>query len=150
MNVATSFVTLASPMKNSSTERLWKGFGEAVKQHREAAHLSQDGLADRIDRDRQTVYRIEAGINGTKRETVIQIARALGWDETEALNMAGFDVPKNHDNQRTFEIGPKTKISLLDESFDAAELVELADEMELSYSIAKARIESRRKRNAAP
>jgi transcriptional regulator with XRE-family HTH domain len=98
MNVATSFVTIVSLMKTRPSEQLWKAFGEWIKDIREnQRHLSQDGVADRAGLDRQTIYRLEAGKSGTRRETVIAIANALSVDPNLALKKAGFGNPDASD-----------------------------------------------------
>ena len=74
----------------SFDKKRWRLFGDWLKVKRESANLSQDGLADLIGMDRQTIYRIENAVNGTKRETVLTLAKALNADENEALRMAGF------------------------------------------------------------
>src|SRR5437868_3284478 len=65
-----------------------------MRRRRDAQRLTQDDAADRAEIDRQQWYRIENGISGTRRDTIIRIAKALGWDEEEALNLGGFGVPR--------------------------------------------------------
>jgi transcriptional regulator with XRE-family HTH domain len=72
-------------MKNNTDN--WKRFGRWVAQKREEKGLVQADLGNRIGRDRQTVYRIEAG-EPTKRPTVIRIAEALGEPVAVALGIA--------------------------------------------------------------
>lgn len=96
MNVATPFVTIVSPMKPS--DQLWKSFGSWIRERREAQHFSQAGVAERAGVDRQTIYRIEAGQSGTKRDTVIAIANALSLDKGDALKRAGFALADNDDS----------------------------------------------------
>jgi len=73
-----------------SSEQVKRRFGAWVKQKREESRLSQDGAAKRADIDRQQWYRIESGLSGTRRDTVIAMAKALTVSVTEALHMAGF------------------------------------------------------------
>ena len=70
--------------------KIWKSFGTWIKELRDKAGLSQDGAARRAEIDRQQWYRIENGLSGTKRDTVIRIAHALSADPNEALERAGF------------------------------------------------------------
>ena len=71
-------------------KKRWRVFGDWLKIKREEAKLSQDGLAYLVGVDRQTIYRLENALSGTKRETVIAIAKALNANEEEALRKAGF------------------------------------------------------------
>jgi predicted transcriptional regulator len=73
----------------------WRIFGDWLKNRREEAKLSQDGLADLVGVDRQTIYRLENALSGTKRETVNALAEALRVNKAEALNKAGFAVQEN-------------------------------------------------------
>lgn len=73
----------------------WGTFGAWIKQKRETEKLSQGGAAERAGIDRQQWFRIENGISGTRRETVIKMAKALSADENEALHLAGFATPQN-------------------------------------------------------
>lgn len=84
-DVTTLFVTTSRV-----PESPWKEFGAWIKDARLKANLSQAGAANRTGIDRQQWYRIENGLSGTKRETVIKIAAALSLNEKEALNRAGF------------------------------------------------------------
>ena len=65
----------------------WIRFGRWVFEKREALGIRQEDLAEKIGRDRQTIYRTEAG-RSTKRPTVIAIANALGEDPAIALQIA--------------------------------------------------------------
>ncbi len=67
-----------------------RDFGSWIKEKRDKAGLSQDGAARRAEIDRQQWYRIENGLSGTKRDTVIRLAVALSADPNEALQRAGF------------------------------------------------------------
>lgn len=50
--------------------------GERIRQAREDANLSQEGLADRTELGRSTIQRVEAG-SGIKYVHLLRIARAL-------------------------------------------------------------------------
>lgn len=84
-NVSTS---LDTPKVMAAT--IWKDFGAWIKEKRDAAKLSQDGAARRAGIDRQQWYRIENGLSGTRRDTVIRMAQAVSTNVNEALERAGF------------------------------------------------------------
>ena len=73
-----------------TSESLKRSFGRWLKEKREETHFSQGGAAQRAGIDRQQWYRIENGLSGTKRDTVIAIARALSLPADEALARSGF------------------------------------------------------------
>lgn len=73
-----------------SAEQVKRRFGAWIKEKREATRLSQDGAAKRAGIDRQQWYRIESGLSGTRRDTVIAMANALTVSVPEALHIAGF------------------------------------------------------------
>lgn len=85
-------------MKNGSSSSLWRDFGSWVREHREKARWSQAGAAQRAGIDRQQWYRIESGKSGTKRDTVLQIAKAISVDPDEALKRAGFSTLDANDD----------------------------------------------------
>jgi transcriptional regulator with XRE-family HTH domain len=92
-NVETSFVTNVASMQNPSVEQVRKEFGSWLRDRREALRLSQGGVADKVGVDRQTIYRIEAGQTGTRRDTVIALASSLGLNADEALIRSGWATP---------------------------------------------------------
>lgn len=73
-----------------SNEQVKRRFGAWIKNKRESGSFSQDGAAKRAGIDRQQWYRIESGLSGTRRDTVIAMANALTAPVDEALRMAGF------------------------------------------------------------
>lgn len=81
-----------------SSQAVNRSFGSWLKLKREESHLSQGGAAQRAGIDRQQWYRIENGLSGTKRDTVIAIAGALSLSVDEALSMAGFAGPTAAEN----------------------------------------------------
>ena len=81
-----------------STAQVKRRFGAWIKQKREEGRLSQGGAAGRAGIDRQQWYRIESGLSGTKRDTVIAMANALTVSVSEALQMAGF-AAETEDNE---------------------------------------------------
>ncbi|MBX3266385.1 MAG: helix-turn-helix domain-containing protein [Acidobacteria bacterium] len=70
-----------------------RDFGSWLRARREEMHLSQQGVADKVGVDRQTIYRIESGTSGTSRETVIAIAQVLRINVDEALIRSGYATP---------------------------------------------------------
>ncbi|MBI2940839.1 MAG: helix-turn-helix domain-containing protein [Chloroflexi bacterium] len=73
------------------------GFGEALRARREAAGVSQSGLAKRVGLDASYVNRLESGQRGVeRRETVLAMARALEVDpgETDRLLVAAGFLPE--------------------------------------------------------
>lgn len=97
----------------ASSQQINRDFGAWVKTKRAEKGLSQEGAAKMADVDRQTWFRIENGLQGTRRDTVLRIADALGANHEEALNKAGFGIPS----------GPPTKPQ------NAAEFAERLREM---------------------
>jgi transcriptional regulator with XRE-family HTH domain len=67
-----------------------RNFGQYIKLKREERGFSQEGAANKAEMDRQQWYRIENGKSGTKRETVIKMAKAIDADVDEALTLAGY------------------------------------------------------------
>ena len=64
--------------------------------------------------------------SGTKRETVIELAKAVNADIAETLNKAGFDVPKTEKSQ-SGPILPR-ELAIMDfDGFDDQDLKEIAD-----------------------
>lgn len=108
-----------STNKMATDKTRWKVFGAWLKTLREQSNLSQEGLGDKIGVDRQTIYRIEGGISGTKRETVIALAKHLPVTEEEALIKAGF-APQDITND-TFDILDGVKVSFQEKKFSKAE-----------------------------
>jgi transcriptional regulator with XRE-family HTH domain len=75
---------------------LWRLFGEWIKEHRERSRLKQVDVAQLVGIHPVQLSRIENGVTGTTRETVLALATALDLDAREALNRAGFDIPTLH------------------------------------------------------
>lgn len=51
--------------------------GDRLRYAREHAHLTQEKLGERVDLDRRTIARIEAGTSPTYIEYVMMVAEAL-------------------------------------------------------------------------
>lgn len=61
-------------------------FGQSVKATRQAARLSQEELAMRIDADQAYVSRVEAGHKNVTLDTIAEIANALNVDPAKLLS----------------------------------------------------------------
>jgi DNA-binding XRE family transcriptional regulator len=78
----------------TETER-WKRFGRYVRTYREdEAKMSQTDAARSAQMTRQQWNRIEMGVSGSKRTTIIKIAETLKADPVLFLNQAGFQEPE--------------------------------------------------------
>jgi transcriptional regulator with XRE-family HTH domain len=76
----------------------WQQFGAWIRKMRRDAELTQKQVADRSGIHEVQLARIEKGESGTKRDTVIALAKAIGIDEEIALNNAGY-ATVNSDNK---------------------------------------------------
>lgn len=72
----------------------WQRFGKWLRTQRRQADLTQAQVARRAGIHELQVGRIEKGESGTKRETVIALANAIGIDLELALNQAGYAAVK--------------------------------------------------------
>jgi transcriptional regulator with XRE-family HTH domain len=68
----------------------WEQFGAWLRKLRRDAELTQKQVAEGAGIHEVQLARIEKGESGTKRETVIALAKALNVDESTALNHAGY------------------------------------------------------------
>lgn len=84
-NATKDFVTFFATLSNENLklERL----GNWVKKHREKMNFSQETAAEKVGLSRYQWIRIENGQSGTKRETILNIARELNADEVEGLTL---------------------------------------------------------------
>lgn len=64
---------------------IYKKFGENVKKLRKARGLTQEELADKINRDARTVVAIEGGTRNTTLNTIQKVAQALKVSPSELL-----------------------------------------------------------------
>jgi len=87
-------VTLGYPTINVMPSLLpkshWEEFGAWIRKMRRDAELTQKQVATKAEIHEVQLARIEKGESGTKRETVIAIAKAIGIDVSLTLNKAGF------------------------------------------------------------
>ncbi len=98
---------------------LWVRFGARLKTARENTKpkITQRELGLTIDKTDVHISRIETGVTGTTRGTIIQLARALGWDIEEALDSAGMKPTpeerreaKKYPARRYFDNEPKPDV----------------------------------------
>lgn len=92
-NVGKDCLTI-NVMSSVATESHWKQFGKWIRQKRNEAGLTQLQVATKADITDVQFARIEKGESGTKRETVINIANAIGLSVAQALDKAGFGIPR--------------------------------------------------------
>lgn len=74
----------------SQEEDSRREFGQWLRQERESRRLTRAYVTKAADVSDMTLYRLETGEGGSKRETVRAIARAIGVDENTALLKAGY------------------------------------------------------------
>lgn len=78
-------------MKQTESDTKNEELGRLVKQHRQAAGLSLDGLAEAAKMDGSTVYRIESGqIAAPSPQYLQRLASALGTEVEDYFALAGY------------------------------------------------------------
>lgn len=82
----TSFVTSGQV---ALSKEISLEFGRRFQIERERAHLTQEQVARKTCLHVKTISRVENG-TPTKRDTVIELAQAIGWNPNEALTVAGY------------------------------------------------------------
>lgn len=87
------------------TDELKRSFGRRVQALREARGLTQEQLAERIERSVDTVSNIERGANGTRIEVAGRIAEVLGVALPELFEFEEVDP----DRQRRRQINALTR-----------------------------------------
>lgn len=65
--------------------RLYEQFGKKVRRLRKKREMSQENLAEKINRDPRTVVAIEAGKRNPTLNTIYKLAQALGVSLSELL-----------------------------------------------------------------
>lgn len=65
---------------------IYQLFGEKVKKLRKEKNMTQEDLAEAIDRDARTIVAIEAGRRNTTLKTVQKIAQALKVKPADLLS----------------------------------------------------------------
>ncbi len=81
------------------TDELKRSFGGKVQALREARGLTQEQLAERIERSVDTVSNIERGANSTRIETAGRIAEVLGVSLPELFEFGGVDLDRQRRRQ---------------------------------------------------
>ena len=77
-------------MKNKSTSKIKKSFGNKIKYYRNLKGLTQSQLAQAIDRTEETVSHIERGLNSTQLEVIENIAKALSVDMSDLFDFGEY------------------------------------------------------------
>jgi transcriptional regulator with XRE-family HTH domain len=88
-NVRSAYPTI-DVMPSMLPKSHWEQFGAWLRKLRRDAELTQKQVAEGAGIHEVQLARIEKGESGTKRETVIALAKALNVDESTALNHAGY------------------------------------------------------------
>lgn len=78
-------------------------FGRRVQALREAAGLTQDELAERIDRTPDTIGNIERGVNSTRIETACQLAGVFGLELWQLFDLGETDPAPTRGQRRAVE-----------------------------------------------
>ena len=78
-------------------DELLKVIGFQVKKHRKAMNLSQEDLAEKIDKSVDTVSNIERGKGAPSFETALDVANALGIELFELFQV---NEMSTHDKQK--------------------------------------------------
>ena len=69
-------------------------FGDVVREHRLAAGLSQEALAERCGVDRKSISRMETGAFSPRLDSVFNVAEALDIPVSELFDVVGRDGPR--------------------------------------------------------
>ncbi len=129
-NATGNFVTFIATLSKANLKL--KQLGSWVKKHREKMNYSQEVAAEKAGISRYQWIRIENGQSGTKRETILAIAKELKADETEALTLLAGLEPQNapEDSHEiyegvtiNFQDGKRLSKKKQQELLDAARLV---------------------------
>ncbi len=78
------------------TDELKRRFGGRVQALRELAGLTQEQLAEKIDRSVDTISNIERGANSTRIETAGRIAEVLGVSLPELFEFGELGADRQH------------------------------------------------------
>jgi putative transcriptional regulator len=69
-------------------------FGDVVREHRLAAGLSQEALAERCGVDRKSISRMETGAFSPRLDNVFNVAEALDIPVSELFDVVGRNGPR--------------------------------------------------------
>jgi transcriptional regulator with XRE-family HTH domain len=87
-------VTVLPMTKVPDEQERWRRFGEWLGNWRKTnTKLNQSAAASKAEMTRQQWGRVEKGTSGSKRETIIKMATAIGCEPALALDQAGFKEP---------------------------------------------------------
>jgi putative transcriptional regulator len=75
-------------------------FGHIVREHRLAAGLSQEALAERCGVDRKSISRMETGAFSPRLDSVFNLAVALEIPVSELFEAVGLDRPEQTQHRR--------------------------------------------------
>lgn len=89
-----------------------EALAEWVRAERFKRNWSQVDLADRMNKAKSVINKIEAGSNEPSLETLDLLARAFGYPITEVLKILGYDIG---DYKDTWLQGMNHKINLIPE-----------------------------------
>jgi len=81
-----------------------------VRSERTHRNWSQSDLADRMGKVRAVVNKIESGSNDPTLDTLSSLAKALGHPLTFILDMLGYDVGKQNNDEWVEEMNYKIKL----------------------------------------
>lgn len=82
---------------------LKRRFGRRVQALRESAGLTQDELAERIERTPDTIGNIERGVNSTRIETAQQLAGVFGIELWELFDFGDSDPQPSRAQRRAVD-----------------------------------------------
>ena len=145
-NATSKFVTFFATLSDNKLQL--KKLGKWVKKHREAMNYSQETAAEKVGLSRYQWIRIENGQSGTKRETIINIAKELNADVAEGLTLLAGLEPENGQAPNTFNVSLEENVRLSlfhGAKYTEAEQEEFVEAFNVAYEIAKRRIQERRK-----
>lgn len=132
-------------MPANSEAKRWKHFGKWIRGQRRAADLTQEQVAKRAGIHALQVGRIEKGESGTKRDTVMNLAHAIGADPIDALQNAGFAILPPYLEKRVGEMVELARETFTPKPKNLAEFLEALENMGLeqfAFSADKAALEN--------
>jgi transcriptional regulator with XRE-family HTH domain len=127
---------IIAEIEESASVILRKEFGAYIREVRKDLRLTQAEASRLIGIHAVQLARIEYGESGTKRETVIAIAKAYKQDVSDFLNRAGYSAAYDSSipSGQTIELPGGAKIMGIDEDFDEDDLREIKAIMELKLA----------------
>ena len=92
--------SLFSPQPESALSMPATAFGEWLKVARRRRGWSQRRLGEVVDLSKAQISRLEGGVQSTKNDTAVRIARALGVNPREALDALATDTLDGEGTER--------------------------------------------------